>query len=97
MEFLVILGLPWHFYADPALAATPIRIPEETSSVNMKVLSDDIFISHPEDRVVPKTVTKLFLDFVGPFFGTVTPSPVPDSLLKFAPRVAKLDEALAIL
>jgi hypothetical protein len=49
MELLIPLWLPRNFYANPALAALPVWIPEKPSSVKVLVLLNHVFKPYPED------------------------------------------------
>ena len=66
VKFLVPLWLPGHFYANPALAALPIGVPEETSPVKVQILFYHVLEPYPENRVITKLMTKLFLDVLVP-------------------------------
>lgn len=44
MELLIILRLPWDLDADPPLARSPVRVAEESGTVKVLVLAQEVFI-----------------------------------------------------
>lgn len=90
MEFLVVLRLPGHFDADPALAGPPVWVAEETSAVKVLVFTQEVFVGNPEGRIRAESVIELFLDLGRPFFGAVRPGTFPVALFDLAPGISVL-------
>jgi hypothetical protein len=88
VELLIPLWLPGNFNANPALAALPVWIAEQTRSVKMLVLFHHIFKPYPEDGIVPELVTKFVLDVLVPLLRSIGPWSLPYSFSGFTPRIS---------
>lgn len=90
MKFLIPLWLPRDFHANPALAASPIGIPEHTSSVEVLILFQEVLEGNPEDGVIAELMVELFFDFSVPFLGTIGPGALPNTLSVLTPWISNL-------
>jgi hypothetical protein len=87
-ELLVVLRLPRHLDADPALAASPVGLPEQAGSIPVQVLAQEIGVADPEARIAAELMSELLFDVAGPLLGSVAPGTLPDALLELAPGVS---------
>jgi hypothetical protein len=66
VKLFVPLWFPRNFNTDPALAALPVRVSEETSPVEVLVFFYHVLETYPKDRIIPELVAEFLFDILVP-------------------------------